>query len=313
MNKTSARAALATVAMLATLALCWTLARGESPDLGPAQGQVQAPDVAPVAFVRSMEGTRADGKVRVAAGDVLVVDAELGYLFDYYLAGLGEKPLAAIRSQIELELDRRLAAAPAREAKRLLGAYLAYKQALADAEQTLPAAGDALTAAQARLQAKRALRPAYFTPQESAGLFGAEDPRDDDTVARMAVLADRTLDESQRQQQLAALDAALPATLRRERDAPLQVSALDTAVRALRAQGGGDNEVYRLRAATFSPEAAARLAELDREESQWQQRIASWRAQKAALGAAAQNPAQVQQITDALFSADEQRRLGAYE
>ena len=72
-----------------------------------------------------MESTRPDGNVTVAAGDALVVDAELGHLFDYYLAGLGEKPLAAIRSQIELELDRRLAPAPAREAKRLLGAYLA--------------------------------------------------------------------------------------------------------------------------------------------------------------------------------------------
>lgn len=290
---------------LAALALYWSLAPGEAPAPPP---QKEDPDL--FGFVRSMEGTRPDGKL-VATGETLVVDAELGHLFDYYLAGLGEKPLAAIRSQIELELERRLAPAPAREAKRLLGAYLAYKQALAGIEQALAPSGDALQAAQARLQAMRALRPTYFTAQESAGLFGLDDARDDDAMARMAVLADSQSSETERQRKLAALDAALSPAQRRERDAPLQVSALDDAVRALRAQGGGDNEVYRLRAATFTPEAAARLAELDREESHWQQRIIAWRAQKATLGAG--DAATLQQLTNTLFSPDEQRRLGAYE
>ena len=290
---------------LAALALYWSLAPGEAPAPPP---QKEDPDL--FAFVRSMEGTRPDGKL-VAAGETLVVDAELGHLFDYYLAGLGEKPLAAIRSQIELELERRLAPAPAREAKRLLGAYLAYKQALAGIGQALPPSADALQAAQARLQAMRALRPSYFTAQESAGLFGLDDARDDDAVARMAVLADGALGEEERRRKLAALDAALSPAQRLERDAPLQVSALDEAVRTLRAQGGGDNEVYRLRAATFTPEAAARLAELDREESHWQQRIIAWRAQKAVLGAG--DAATLQQLTNTLFSPDEQRRLGAYE
>ena len=299
---------LITAGTLAALALYWSLARGEPPAPPPPR---QDPDL--FAFVRSMEGTRPDGNVTVAAGDALVIDAELGHLFDYYLAGLGEKPLPAIRSQIELELDRRLAPAPAREAKRLLGAYLAYKQALAGIEQNLTPSADALQAAQARLQAKRTLRATYFTAQESAGLFGPEDARDDDTVARMTVLADSTLDDAQRQRKLAALDAALPPAQRLARDAPQQVSALDAAVRDLRAHGGGDNEVYRLRAATFTPEAAARLGELDREETQWQQRITAWRAQKAALGVGVQDPVQVQRVTDTLFSPDEQRRLGAYE
>ena len=288
---------------IAAVALYWTLSPGE-----PAAPPAAKDDPDLFAFVRSMEGTRPDGSLTVAAGDTLVVDAELGHLFDYYLAGLGEKPLEAIRSQIELELDRRLAPPPAREAKRLLAAYLSYKQALVLAEQALPPSGDALQAASARLQAMRALRPAYFTAQESAGLFGALDARDDDALARMAVLGDTTLGEAERQRRLAALDAALTPAQRAERDAPLQVSALDASVRALRAQGGGDNEVYRLRAATFSPEAAARLAELDREETQWQQRIIAWQAQKAGRDGPA-----TQQLTDTLFTPEEQRRLGAYE
>ncbi len=293
---------------LAAFALYLALRPGEPPAPPPERAE---PDL--FAFVRSMEGTRPDGNVTVAAGDKLVVDAELGHLFDYYLAGLGEKPLAAIRSQIEAELDRRLAPVPAREAKRLLGAYLAYKQALLGAEQALPAQADAALAARARLHAMRALRGNYFTAEESAGLFGASDAYDDDAVARMTILGDTSLDEAQRQAQLTALDQKMPPTLRAARDAPLQVAQLDASVKALRAQGGGDNEVYRLRASTFTPAAAARLAELDREESQWQQRIIAYRAQKASLPGGAQDAAALRQLRDASFTPDEQRRLGAYE
>ena len=298
-------------ASLAALALYLVLRPGEPP-----APPLDKPEPDLFAFVRSMQGTRPDGNVTVAAGDKLVVDAELGHLFDYYLAGLGEKPLTAIRSQIEAELDKRLAPVPAREAKRLLGAYLAYKQALAGAEQALPAQADAALAARARLQAMRALRGNYFTPEESAGLFGASDAYDDDAVARMAILGDATLDEAQRQAQLAALDQKLSPAQRAARDAPRQVAQLDESVKALRAQGGGENEVYRLRASTFTPAAAARLAELDREESQWQQRVIAYQAQKAqqaGLPGGAQDAAALQQLRDASFTPEEQRRLGAYE
>jgi lipase chaperone LimK len=50
---------------------------------------------------------------RANANDQLEVNAELAYLFDYYLAGLGERPLDAIRTQIIRELERRLRPAPA--------------------------------------------------------------------------------------------------------------------------------------------------------------------------------------------------------
>ena len=295
-------------ASLAALAVYLVLRPGEPPAPPPEKAEADL-----FAFVRSMQGTRPDGNVTVAAGDKLVVDAELGHLFDYYLAGLGEKPLAAIRSQIETELDKRLAPVPAREAKRLLGAYLAYRQALAGAEQALPPQADAAAAARARLQAMRALRGNYFTAEESAGLFGASDAYDDDAVARMAILGDTALDEAQRQTRLAALDQQLSPAQRAARDAPVKVAQLDASVRALRAQGGGENEVYRLRASTFTPEAAARLAELDREESRWQQRIIAYQAQKAGLPGGAQDAAALQQLRDASFTPEEQRRLGAYE
>ncbi|HAT31265.1 MAG TPA: lipase chaperone, partial [Janthinobacterium sp.] len=272
------------------------------------------------AFVRSMEGTKPDGDIKTAPGDQLVVDAELGHLFDYYLAGLGEKDLAAIKAEIERELDRRLKPVPAAAAKRLLASYLAYKRALVDIERDLPMNTDLAQSARNRLEAMQTLRQRYFTAAESAGLFGATDANDLDTVERLEIGADKSLNAEQKRQKLAALDEKMPAALRAERDAPSQVIRLEDAVQKMRQGGAADDEVYRMRAAALSPEAAGRLAELDRDEADWKARIQRYQGERGKLLAAPAGPdgdagrqAALQQLRDAQFKPEEQKRLGAYE
>lgn len=262
-------------------------------------------------FVRSMEGTRPDGDVRQDGAQQLVVDAELGYLFDYYLAGLGERELDAIRAEIERELERRLAPNAARQAKVLLGKYLDYKRALATLESSLKPDKDMLAGARARRDAMLKLRKAYFTEREIAGLFGHADAYDADALARLEVAQNKQLSASQRQAQLAALDAALTPEQRAQREAPVAIVKVENAVAQMRAQGAGDNEVYRARAAAFTPEAAARLAELDREQAQWQARIAAYLQQRSQLPPGDTDA--LQRLRDAGFSALEQKRLAAYE
>lgn len=265
----------------------------------------------PFAFVRSMEGTRPDGAVTLGADGQLVVDAELGHLFDYYLAGLGEKDLVAIRSEIERELERRFKPGPAAQAKRLLASYLDYKRALVDLEQRLQPGAGLGKAARARLQAMQALRQNYFSAAEIAGLFGFSDAYDQDALARIDISLDPALTAEQRAQRLAALDNKLSPAMREEREAPTRVIRTEEAVQKLRAQGASDDEVYRLRAAAFSTEGAARLAELDRDEAAWQGRIKAYLAERSGMAPGA--GAMQQQLRDKHFNADEQRRLGAYE
>ncbi|WP_229476767.1 lipase secretion chaperone [Massilia rubra] len=265
----------------------------------------------PFAFVRSMEGTRPDGDVRLDADGQLVVDAELGHLFDYYLAGLGEKDLQAIRAEIERELERRFAPGPAAQAKRLLASYLDYKRALADAEKTLAPQADLAKAARARLALKQRLRPQFFSASEATGLFGASDAYDADALARLDIEQDGALTALEREQKMAALDQRMPASLREDREAPTKVIRMEASVQKLREQGAGDDEVYRLRATAFSPEAASRLADLDREEAAWKGRIKAYLAQRASVGTGSE--AVLQQVRNQHFSAEEQRRLGAYE
>ncbi|MYM26066.1 lipase chaperone [Duganella sp. FT135W] len=302
------------IAVLAAVASCAAyllLMRQDGPAALAAPAQRASPDYFP--FVRSMAGTLPDGAARVNADGQLVVNAELAYLFDYYLAGLGERPLEAIRTEIIRELERRLQPGPAAQARRLLDAWLAYKRALVDVERGLPAQADPVLCARQRLTAMQQLRGAYFSQPEIAGLFGDSDAYDLDAISRLEISSDASLTDAQRKQKLAALDARLPQQAREEKEAPTRVLRLEESVTAARARGADDNEVYRLRSAAISPAAAARLADVDREEADWQRRISSYQSQRRQLQQTAANEAAFQQLRDSTFSAEEQKRLPAYE
>lgn len=268
-------------------------------------------------FVRSMEGTRPDGEIKVGADDALVVDAQLGRLFDYYLAAVGEKSVAEIRTEIEHELDRRLKPAAAREAKLLLTRYLDYKRALVDVEKDLQKTAGSGGTARARLTAMQQLRTRFFSATETDGLFGFDDSYDMDAVARLEINQDKSLSAAQKKEKLAALDAAMPAALREAREAPLVVVKLEESAQKMRAQGASEDDIYRMRAAALTPEAAARLAAVDQEELAWKNRIAAYQAERNKLTGAnlpeADRQAALQQLREARFSPDEQRRLTAYE
>lgn len=260
-------------------------------------------------FVRSLDGTRPDGNVKTTSDDILVVDASLVQLFDYYLATVGEKPLDVIRQQIEKELDQRLKPGAAAQAKNLLGRYIDYKTALVEVEKNPQATGNSLAAIRARMEAMHQTRARFFSDAESNALFGLDDARDADAVARMEVMQDKSLNDAQKKEKLAALDAALPQQLRESRELPLQIVKLQEQAEQMRAKGASDDDIYRMRASALSPEAAARMADVDREETRWKQRIASYLSARASLSDAAA----IAELRNRMFDAQEQLRLPAYE
>lgn len=270
-------------------------------------------------FVKSLEGTRPDGDAKAVAGEALVVDVALRNLFEYYLAAVGEKSIDDIRAETERELDRKLKPAIASQAKQLLGRYLDYKRALLELEKNAQLAGNASATVRARIDAMQQVRSRYFSAVENAGLFGFDDAYDLDAVARMEISQNAALTAAQKQARIAALDAAMPAALREAREAPMAVVRLEESVVKMRQGGASDDEIYRMRAAAISPEAAARLAEVDRDESAWKSRIDVYLGERRNYLAA--NPALDEQTRESAlaqlrqnrFSQDEQRRLAAYE
>jgi lipase chaperone LimK len=286
------------------------------PATAPRVAQPAPPaDARPLA-ASSLAGTTPDGGATATADDSLVPDPALIRLFDYYLTTVGERPLAAIGQQVGRDLDDRLAPRAAAQAKDLFSRYVRFKTALKSQRPAKPA-GRSVDMLRDGLRRMLALRATHFDVAESRALFGPQDAEASAALARMEIEQDAGLDDAQRHTRLAALDASLPASVRAEREAPLAVIRLEEAAQQIRAGGGSEDDVYRMRAEATSPEAANRLAEVDREESAWKARIAAYQAQRAAAlsapGSDADRAAALGDLRSRLFTPDEQRRLAAYE
>ena len=292
------------------------VAAGLRAPAAPQPASLAAAEPSPRA-VSSLAGTTPGGSARTAPDQSLVLEPGLVHLFDYWLTTVGERPLRAIRSDVERDLDARLAPRAATQAKALFGRYLQFKSALKDLHPAPPASSRSVDALRANLRAMLALRATIFSEAESQALFAPQDAEARGALARMDIEQDPALDAPQRQARLAALDAHLSPAERADRDAPLAVVRLDEATDAIRAQGGSDDDVWHARAAATSPEAANRLADLDRDEATWKARIADYRSQRSAVlsaaGSDATRQAALGDLRNRLFTPEEQRRLGAYE
>lgn len=280
-----------------------------SPPAGPADPVPATPVSTAAAFAPSLQGTRPDGAVRVAPDDSVVVDEQLIGLFDYYLSTVGEKSPDQVRAQIERELDRTLRPPAAAAAKRVLARYFAYKQALGALEARQGLAGMDAASLQRRLAALATLRARFFSRQEIAAVFSREDAANQEALTRLRIREDVSLTPQQKQARLAALEASLPPAERAAREAPLKIGRMQEEVERMRAAGADDDAIFRLRAEAFGADAAGRLAEVDREEAAWKQRIAAYLAQRRGL----QDEAAVAALRSRMFSEDEQRRLAVYE
>lgn len=274
-------------------------------------------------FVKSMDGTTPDGNlgndmlsgIHVTTG---LPYGELRRMFDYYLSALGEKSLDEIVRQIRVELDKRLKPTQADAAKKLLDKYLDYKRELVKVEQAQkPESG--IKGIKLRFAAMQDLRAKIFSPQENEGMFGFEDAYDSDAIARLEISEDSTLNADQKRDRLAALDAAMPKALREEREAPRLIIRLEERAAEMRAKGASEQDIFNMRAKELNPEAAARLAEVDREEAAWKARINTYLAERSKLmkqfadAPAAERDVAIAKLQQSKFSAEEIPRLEAYE
>lgn len=269
-------------------------------------------------FLRPMDSPPPAKSRHMSAGGALTVDAELERLFASFISEHGEYPPAAMTPDMEQQIVRYFQPEAISEAKRLFERYLAYRNALRGTETNLSAGNSPLAAARERLETKRRIRARFFSADESEGLFDLEDASEMDAAARVEINQNATLSDAQRQESLAALDAAAPAVLREAQEAPLKATRLEEATRKLRADGASEDEVFRVRAETFSPEVAQRMMEADQKEKIWQGRVASYLAERTRLMEDPALPyvdraAALQRLLDVHFNADEQTLIAAYE
>jgi len=282
------------------------------------------------AFAASMRGTQPDGRLTVRQS-ALVPDAELLHLFEYFLSAQGEKALDQIVAAIGEELRQQLSSSPEAlaQAERLLGRYLSYKRALLELEQAELDSSLAGRSSSRRLQARfervRQLRSQFFSAEEASAFFRLDELRDAEAIRRLAVFEDQTLSLVDKQVALAQLELVLPGELLGDREASRRPQSVEQSVALMRSAGASDQDIQQFRTLHFSPDAARRLQQLDRDEQAWAGRLRQYEVEARQLLQLPDGPLRLpatlppaqQMALEALrgrhFSPREQRRLAAYE
>jgi lipase chaperone LimK len=216
----------------------------------------------------SLQGTDVDGWLGVDDDGHLVVTPGARWFFEYFLSAIGEESPQQLRTRIVAEITKRLPAAGAHEAIDLLDRYLIYRDQVG-ALQESGAAADL----EHRLTQLHAMRQQIFGDANATALFGEDEQVQTVDLQRRRVLSDQTLSPEERERRLDALEQQLPSTVRQARSETMVALRLQQDEQQLRAAGGSAEDIRALREQRVGAAAAERLDTLDRERTQWQQRL----------------------------------------
>ncbi|MDO5690942.1 MAG: lipase secretion chaperone [Pseudomonadota bacterium] len=191
-------------------------------------------------------------------------------------------------------------------ARALVSRYIDHRTAL----DRLAAAGaktpEELSEA---FEARKRLRQQHFDADEYAALFGADDRLDRYTLARMRIESDKTLSPGQKQAALDEAASIMTPEERRQRQQVQQHLTLQQQTAELNARQASDGERYAARQASFGAEAANRLAALDQQQRQWNQRIDQYALAETAVRQGQMSAPQLDALRQQLFTPQEQLRL----
>lgn len=251
----------------------------------PADPETDAERAAFQQFIDQPPASLADlpppAPVQVNASGELVVNAQLRLLFEHYLSALGEESLTQVLVRIRHALAQQLTSEALDQGLALLDAYVQFRNQQgiirADYEQLAAGAGFSLDQIRAMKLAERQARQQLFSDAHSQALFGQQDQIEDALLERLAIQADASLNQQQRQQQLNAVGDELTGLVASEHQQQVQSALADDAQLLAEATGTEDLDLYRQQ--RFGPAVAQRLAARDQAREHWQSRVASYRTQ----------------------------------
>lgn len=258
----------------------------------------------------SLRDTEIDGDIRQDGYGRLIVDRGLRRSFDYFLQHVGEKSGIAIRAELAQWLSSRqhLSELARQEALVWFDKYIEVQEAGVN----LGIGGDPGAAA-AVLDTLQALRRQRLGTEVATAWFGDEEEQDRQTLARLRIAHDATLDDKERARELRqlALKDHLPGE---QQDLAAGELAMRQSEEMDHAHLDAESRL-RQRTSLWGEAAAQRLAALDSQQADWNNRLADYARQRAViendnrLGESDRN-IRLHELLQA-FDAPEQRRLAA--
>jgi lipase chaperone LimK len=290
--------------------------------LEPIDNQTSMPTATPRATTKalsasmpaSFDGTEVDGTFTLDAAGNLQITRDIVQIFDYFLSAIGEDSLTVSLARLNAYIDAQLQQPAQGQAHALLSQYLDYKRQLILLERDLPQV-TSVDGLRQRELAVQTLRARIFSQQAHQAFFASEEAYNQFTLARLAVQQDSKLNPLAKGRAIDQLRAQLPSELQ-DSVLPQLQSELREQTAQLQAAGGSSAQIQQLRQQLVGEQAANRLASLDQQRQNWQQRLRDYQQAstqiQANLGLSATDKnAEVQRLAEAQFNPQERLRLQA--
>ena len=277
----------------------------------PMAAGAPAGPVLDVQKLKTFRGASVDGALRTSLAGELIIDTELRRWIDFYLSAQGEVALAELVAAMQAGMAQ-LPQPGQDQALGLLEDYLGYLAALGDydyeAQKRL--AGGSLDEMTARLEWQQRLRRQWLQPAVVEAFFHDDEVLDNYALARLSLLR-----QGASADQFQALEQALPEALQAQRQQSRQILTLHQQEQSMKDAGAGDDDINAWRTQQYGAEAAGRLADADKRQQAWQQRVIAYRDFAGSLALKELADADREQLLDSYrqrnFSAAEIKRLPA--
>ena len=300
------RAALLAAATLATgLLVAWLAQPGGAPTLTAREpASSQRPNGSPTAdqLVAAIGQPASRAGKDGGADEFLTRDLRFRMEDLLLEAGTAETP-AALKGRLAALVNRHFSAGDAVRALQLAERYVDYRVALGAVKP--PADPGDPRALRSALDARQRVREKHFTADEYRALFAQEEELDRFTLARLEIERNNALTAAQKAAALRDAERELSEAQRAARLEAVAQVAVAAQTATFDAANASDHERYAQRRTQYGEAAAAQLAQLDREERDWQSRLDAYATGKAA------DPGADQRLKDQLFNPQEQLRLDA--
>ena len=274
---------------------------------------------------RSLQGTDVDGEIIIDENKQLVVTEGLRRLFDYFLSALGEEDEAVIYARVESYIRSHTPEPAASQAVTIFDQYVAYLKAIPAIESRygnlqLQATKNGeldLNVVTQQQQDVAKLRQQHFSKETIKAFFGAEDEYDDYSLAMVKINQDKQMSDAQREAARQDYISRMPDNATKANIAQqANLDELISRTEQMQAKGATAEELYSMRRELVGAPAAARLAQVDQQDANFDQRFKQYQAQKQQLlsqnADKAQAQTQITQMEQQLFNETERKRLAGY-
>ncbi|MGM8885166.1 lipase secretion chaperone [Psychrobacter sp. 1U2] len=274
---------------------------------------------------RSLRGTDVDGEIIIDENKQLVVTEGLRRLFDYFLSALGEEDEATIYARVESYIRHHTPEPAASQAVAIFNQYVAYLKAIPDIEkrygnlqlQATKSGQLDLNAVSQQRQDVAQLRQQFFAQETIVAFFSSEEEYDDYSMEMVRINQNQQLSEAQkqavRQDYISRMpDNAIKANIEQQAN----LGELMARTQEMKAKGASPEALYNMRRELVGEAAATRLAQVDQQDANFDQRFQQLQSQKQKVLAQTADKAQAQtqiiQLEKQLFDDAERKRLAGY-